>query len=88
MRLRPAVCDVPAVLMEPVPVSSGPKMTPAKARNTIVKRAFSVTGKFYFRMADGSLIKPETAIKRGLIDHEAFEAAMKEEQEALKNVGK
>jgi hypothetical protein len=48
--------------------------------NTITRRAFSVTGKVYLRMADGSLIKPETAVKRGLITQADWDRALAEEQ--------
>lgn len=52
---------------------------PPLPRNTIIKRVWSREGYFYFRMGDGSLIKPETALKRGLIDAEAYKQALQEE---------
>lgn len=57
-------------------------MKPHNARNTIVRRAISVTGKWYLRMADGSIIKPETAIKRGLVTQENIDRALREEAAA------
>lgn len=53
-------------------------------RNVIVRRVFSqVTGKWWFKMADGSHIKPETAVRRGLIDPKVLAAAIKEEEAEL-----
>lgn len=52
--------------------------------NIITGRHRFPSGKWYFVMGDGSLIKPETAVKRGLVDAAALAAALKDEQERAK----
>src|ERR1051325_5366620 len=69
----------------PVEPVAEPKLKERNPRNTIVCRAFNHNkSKWYFRTAAGELIKPETAIKRGLVTQADIDRALREEA-AMKN---
>lgn len=81
-------CDHPShhiLEVDNTPPSQNPAVMQRRRspRNTIVRRAFKADGSFYFRMGDGSLITPEVAIKRGLIDRAKYEQALAEERKEL-----
>lgn len=56
------------------------------AHNTILKRVWSVTSAWYFKMASGEHIKPETAVRRRLVTQAALDAAMREEEDKTRAV--
>ncbi len=58
---------------------------PRSARNTILHRVWASDGLFYLRMANGELITPATAVKRGLFTQQQLIEALKEEQQDVKS---